>query len=541
MTNLTPKQLDSQLGTFQQVNRELGEDLSLDTLLERIVRLARAQVKARYATLELQDDKGLVGYFVRVCLLNGEVKRVFERECGENQSGSNATLKIPILSGERVLGKLLLSDKQDAAEFTPDDERLMKTLMAYASIAITNVRLYQNILGCDRQLTQQNEDLSLINDLAQTVANSWDIKEIMSQTLSHVLNYLKMTTGEIYLRDKGGDDLRLSLLRGEHFEAFYSKNIFRVGEGIVGKVAEQGKPLVCYSLATDPRILRPAVPKAGFRCLAGIPLLARRKTVGVMTLSCKDEHQFTDREFDLLTTIGTWAGTAIENVQLQQQSNRVAVLEERERIGMDLHDGIIQSLYSIGLTLDYVKVILKEENDTENALKRLMLTTNGINNAINDIRSYVSGLRPSQMQADKTLPENIAFIIEQFETYSQIKGELICSSKTFPNLPYENTVTLFHICQEALANAARHSHATKARVNLWAENGAVHLEISDNGKGFNVDSTKKNLGHGLSNMQRRTRKVGGSIKIDSAPLRGTCVQVWVPNGEVECGEERVAS
>ncbi|MEA2008679.1 MAG: hypothetical protein U9O54_06125, partial [Chloroflexota bacterium] len=113
MTKLTPNQLDNQLGTFQQVNRDLDENVSLDTLLEHLVRLARAQVQARYAMLELQDEKGLAGYFVRVGLLDGEVKRIFQRESEESQLGAIATLKIPILSGERVIGKLYLTDKKD--------------------------------------------------------------------------------------------------------------------------------------------------------------------------------------------------------------------------------------------------------------------------------------------------------------------------------------------------------------------------------------------------------------------------------------------
>jgi len=221
----------------------------------------------------------------------------------------------------------------------------------------------------------------------------------------------------------------------------------------------------------------------------------------------------------------------------------VAILEERERIGMDLHDGIIQSLYSIGMTLDYVKMILAEteevvgareqgsrraEEGAEEVNERLKLATDGLNNAINDIRSYVSDLRPSQMQEGKTLPDNLAFIIEKFETHSRIKGELINPTNEFELLPHQNMLTLFHICQEALANAARHSNATEAKVRLWPENGVVHLDISDNGDGFNIDTTNANLGHGLSNMQRRVRKVGGGIKIDSAPLKGTSVQVWVP-------------
>lgn len=564
MTKLTKIKLENHLGAFHQVSRDLGSNLSLDTLLERIICLAHAQVQAREAIIALRDEAGEIEDFVHVHLVEGEVVRVNVKPGSEGNEpafqlpklGLNtlclksledypemgAFLGVPIISEKHVIGGIYLAGKENGSifnggdsDFTSNDVRLMKTLAAYASVAITNVRLYQNIISCDLQLNQQNEDLALINDLAQTVANSWDIKEIMSQTLSRVIAYLDMSAGEIYLRDTGGDDLRLSLLRGGPFEAFYSKNIFRVGEGFVGRVAEQAKLLVCNSLEDDPRILRPAIPKAGFCCLIGIPLQARRNIVGVMTLFSKEECVLTRREFDLLTTIGTWAGTAIENVQLRQQSKRVAILEERERIGMDLHDGIIQSLYSIGLTLDYGKMILEDPQELEgpaDVLDRLNLATSGLNNAINDIRSYVSDLRPSEMVEGKTLPENLLFIIEKFETHSQIKGELEIETPrqdvSINDISSQKKTTLFHICQEALANTARHSQATKAKVRLWTENGRAYLEISDNGKGFNIDTATTNLGHGLSNMKRRARKAGGDIVIDSAPLKGTSVEVWIP-------------
>jgi signal transduction histidine kinase len=558
MTNLSKKQLENHLGTFHQVNIELARNLSLDTVMKRIVRLARDQAEARYAAMAIRDEEGEVEHFIQVGLSEEEVERMphlpegkgllgvlgesretirladlrtHPRSVGfpEEHPAMTSFLGVPILSGERILGEFYLTEKQNASEFTSNDARLMETLASYASVAITNARLYQSLLQRDQELNQKNQDLSLINELAHSIASSWDIKEIMSQTLSRVLDYLKVETGEIYLRDTGRKDLRLALLRGDHFEAFYTKNIYRFGEGMIGRVAEMQKPLVSYHLAEDPRNMRPAVPEAGFCCLIGIPLMSRGQTVGVMTLSSKHKHQFNTREIDLLSTVGNWTGTSIDNAQLQQQAKRVAILEERERIGMDLHDGVIQSLYSIGLTLDYVKAVTEEEEEnTEEILERLQLATDGINSTINDIRSYVSDLRPRQMLENRSLEENIVILLDEFETHSKISGEFEKTTECIQELSYQKQITLFHICQEALSNTARHANATQAKVRLWGEDGRAYLEIQDNGKGFNIDATDTNLGHGLSNMQRRARKVGGDLCIDSQPLKGTSVLAWVP-------------
>jgi signal transduction histidine kinase len=245
-----------------------------------------------------------------------------------------------------------------------------------------------------------------------------------------------------------------------------------------------------------------------------------------MALSSKKKRVFSVRELDLLTTLGMWAGTAIQNAQLQEHIKTIAVLEERERIGMDLHDGVIQSLYSLGLTIDYVKAIIKE--NPEESLEKLNHATDGINSTINDIRTYISDLRPRQLQEDISFKENLEILLHELEANAKIKGSVLDETKGSLALDYHNTLTLFKIAQEALSNTARHSKADKAEIRLWDEDGQIYLEIKDNGEGFNINKIQANLGHGLANMQRRISKAGGNIELDSSPGKGTRVLAWVP-------------
>jgi two-component system sensor histidine kinase DevS len=558
MTSKSKKELEDQIGSLYQASKDLVGDFSLDTLLTRIVRLAQAQVQAEYAALAIRDEDGAVSKFIHSGMSEEELHLLPHPPQGLGLLGElqhkheviriakitedtryhgfppyhpsmTSMLGVPIMIGEKILGQIYLTNKVGANEFTLDDERLMKTLAAYAAVAITNTQLYENILDRDKTLNQQYEDLSLINDLAQGIANSWDIKEIMSRTLKIVLQYLEVETGEIFLQDRGGKELRLSLLRGDDFEAFYTKNVFHIGDGIVGKAAGLNKALVVYNLDTDPRNLRPAIVKAGFKCQAAIPLQSTREVIGVMTLSSKKERVYNLRELDLLTTIGMWTGTAIQNALLQQQTKHLAVLEERERIGMDLHDGVIQSLYSLGLTLDYVKAILDE--DPDQIREKLNQATAGINSTIVDIRTYISDLRPRQMKENITFNENLKILLEELETNARIKASLSNKIPDPLDLSYQNSVTLFKIVQESLSNTARHSRAQKTDLKLWEENGRIYLEIIDDGIGFNIDKTEASLGHGLANMQRRSRKAAGGIEIISSPGNGTRVVAWVPKGE----------
>ncbi len=554
MTRKTKKELEEQIGSLYQASKDLVGDFSLETLLARIVRLAQAQVQAEYAALAIRNEEGKVTQFIHSGMSEEELHLMPHPPEGKGLLGElqhrheviripditqdpraigfpryhptmTSMLGVPISTGEKILGQIYLTNKIGEDQFSRDDERLMKTLAAYAAVAITNTQLYENVLERDKTLKQRNQDLTLINELAQGIASSWDTREIMSQTLKKVLAYLKVETGEIFLLDRGGKDLRLSLLRGDDFDAFYSRTVFRVGDGMVGKVAALNKPLVVYNLDTDQRILRPAIVEAGFVCQAVIPLQATREVVGVMTLSSKKERVFNARELDLLTTIGMWTGTAIQNAQLQQQTKHIAVLEERERIGMDLHDGVIQSLYSLGLTLDLVKTILAE--DPDESLEKLNYATDSINSTINDIRTYVADLRPRQMQENISFKENLEILLQELEKNAKIKGSVVDETGDSLDLDYHNTLTLYKIAQEALSNTARHSKAQKASIRIWNEDGKVYLELKDDGQGFNMDKIQANLGHGLANMQRRISKAGGDIELDSKPGKGTRVVAWI--------------
>jgi signal transduction histidine kinase len=264
----------------------------------------------------------------------------------------------------------------------------------------------------------------------------------------------------------------------------------------------------------------------GFRCISLIPLQSRGRVVGVMTVGTFGDCQVEEREKSLLMAIGNWAGITIENARLNRQGKRLAVLEERERIGMDLHDGIIQSIYGVGLGLEYARIEIKE--DPENAAQKIEQAIQGLNQVIRDIRSYILDLRPRQLHSED-LRSGLQRLVAEFEANSNARVSLH-TPDSLTQLPSENALALFHICQEALANIAKHSQATQADIRLWTATDRVLLEVIDNGLGFDLHKMKATLGHGLSNMQARARKVGGEVEITSAPGEGTILLAWVPKG-----------
>jgi signal transduction histidine kinase len=245
-----------------------------------------------------------------------------------------------------------------------------------------------------------------------------------------------------------------------------------------------------------------------------------------MTVASRDSRDFTEREIHLLEAIGAWSGTAIENARLHRQARRLAVLEERERIGMDLHDGIIQSIYGVGLALEYARMAVKEDPDLTR--EKISQSIDGLNEAIRDLRAYILDLNPRQLQNEETLKQGIQRLLAEFRANTLAESNLITSEDGWVEMPRERALALFHICQEALANVAKHARASKAEVHLWSTDERALIEVIDDGRGFDVRKKNATLGHGLSNMARRARKVGGDVEISSHPMGGTTVLAWVP-------------
>lgn len=554
MVVLTREQLEERLSTLHQASLELVGVLSLDEVLQRIVDMARAQAGARYAALGMIGEDGKIERFIPAGMTTEQVKHIGDLPVGNGMLGAvmvekgairipeiaedprsggfpahhpemHPFLGVPIISGDRLLGLIYLTDKEDHFEFTDSDERVIEILAAYAAVAISNAKLYQDVVDRDESLMKRNQDLALINNMAAAVTSSLEIDNILQQALERVLDYLDVEAGEIFLADENGQAFRLANHLGDIVKSFWTMDSFSLGEGPIGQVAENGRPMVSIDPEREVGYFRTEVIESGLCCVACIPMATRGSVVGVMCVAAKEPQNFDERVLDLMGSIGTWAALSIENVRLGRQSRRLAVLEERERIGMDLHDGIIQSIYAVGLALDYARGTLDAEPDA--ARSKINQAIEGLDTTIRDIRSYILDLRPRQFRGED-LMEGLEQLVEEFNANSRSQAILIGPRNGLDGLPTANATTLFHICQEALANAAKHAKAGLVDVRLLTSDERIIMEVTDDGLGFDLRKMRATLGHGLSNMHFRAQKVGGDVEINSEPGSGTSVVAWVP-------------
>ncbi len=552
-TALTREQLEDRLAALHRASLTLVQETSLPALLERIAQLAREQVGAQYAALGVLDEKGGLEQFIPIGMSPSEIARLDHPPVGLGLIGvlmdshesiripdmgddprhvgfpphhphMKSLLGVPIRTGETQVGQIYLTDKLDGTDFTLEDQQVIEMLAAYAATAISNARLYRQLTDRDRVLTRRTETLTLLNDLASTLASSSDVDQIIDKAMTQVMDYLHIEVGEVYLRQEESNMLRLVLHRGERVSRLWKKAEFRLGESIVGQTAKSGLPRMISLPSPDGKDLETEAYRH-MRQVICLPLTGRRGMLGVLCAASDHTQPLDELETQFLSTISAWMGTVIENVRLSLQQRRLAVLEERERIGMDLHDGIIQSIYAVGLTLEHARLLMAETPDYARA--RIEQAITDLNSTIRDIRAYILDLRPRQLH-DEDLMQGLSRLVKEFHTNSLIDIKLEGPPDGNIKLPQAHAVTLFHICQEALANIAKHAHAQHVEVVLWSTPERVLLEVRDDGRGFEMAKVKTVLGHGLQNMVTRASNVGGDVEITSEPNEGTVILAWVP-------------
>ncbi|HEY8641529.1 MAG TPA: sensor histidine kinase, partial [Candidatus Dormibacteraeota bacterium] len=231
--------------------------------------------------------------------------------------------------------------------------------------------------------------------------------------------------------------------------------------------------------------------------------------------------QFTADERQVTELFAAQAAVAIEYERARDELRRLDVLEERERISRELHDGVIQSLFAVGMNLQAAAL----GAGSSELLERLDASVAEIDHAIRDLRNYIFGLRPGIL-ADRQLAQAIQQLAADFERESGVTIVTDIDAQVAARLA-SRAGDVVQLVRESLSNVARHAAATTCRVSLRDVGGQAVLEIDDDGQGFDTDAAA-GPGQGLRNLSERAQSLGGDLDIDARPAEGTRVRIRLP-------------
>ncbi len=214
---------------------------------------------------------------------------------------------------------------------------------------------------------------------------------------------------------------------------------------------------------------------------------------------------------------------AEEDAQLKQRLLAQS-LEEKIRLGRDLHDGIIQSLYAVGLTVESVRALL--HSDPAEASRRLERTRSAINDTIRDVRAYITGLAPENLRRAgfaQALEAQLAELRGDRATRFDFKIDTDTAAQLSP----DQSVQVLQIAREAVSNALRHGAASVVTVRMHTSDREICFLVQDDGRGFDP-AARRTGGHGLANLSARAAGIGAQLRIESQPGHGTRVVATFP-------------
>ncbi|HEX6230926.1 MAG TPA: GAF domain-containing sensor histidine kinase, partial [Actinomycetota bacterium] len=297
--------------------------------------------------------------------------------------------------------------------------------------------------------------------------------------------------------------------------------VYPIEGSLAGEVVNSGEPIVCRNAAAEERAFQPVVRAGRMGPAVIVPLSSQGKAFGTLTAANETGGRvFGDEEVRLLQAFADQAALALEYARAQQEVERLAVLEDRERIARELHDGVIQALFAVGMGLQGAALGSADQALTE----RIEGAVAELDRVIRDLRNYIFGLRPGIL-ADRQLDKALRALVEEFQSKSGVVT-IVDIDEEIASVLSTMAADIVQLTREALSNVGRHAEAATCRVSLRHRDGTAILEVDDDGRGFDPATTQR--GDGLMNLEQRAEALGGTTSITSAPAEGTTVRIELP-------------
>jgi PAS domain S-box-containing protein len=551
-----------QLGALNEVGQVIASSLDLNVVFSRVLDSLRRLLDAEGVFILLQEGNDLV--FVatnetqqgrmlgrrlpldefsvsaevfrtgRPLLIKGEALQshvTTNRTAQESGYFPQALLAVPLKLQGVPIGVMAASHQQPEA-FSEADSPLLEAVAVWTAIAIGNARQHQAL---QRRL-RESEALTLITQALSETLDMDLVLRLIAVAAQQIIPNVDWSV--IHLLDDKKQLLYPAAVAGLELPA--GEYILHPGEGIGGRVIEEGKVINVTDIQQDPR-RAPVHERLGLRALLVCPVQSRTRRLGTITIHRASAERFSAEDERLLGTLGNQVAVAIENARLfrQVESSRErlrqltqkvvsAQEEERRRISYDLHDEAGQALTAVKINLS---MLAAEVPDAQEPLRHDLIEVRDlVGQTLERIRLLAHDLRPPIVDSFSL---NLALENMCKEFGRRTNYEITYQGEELEHpLSDEATISFYRFVQEALTNVIKHAEASQVEVVLRREPDKIVVSVIDNGRGFDIEESGSYQGRsggiGLTGMQERFGLLDGQLKINSVLGKGTRVTAEAP-------------
>jgi len=436
-------------------------------------------------------------------------------------SGVQSAVVIPLKSGDTIFSLLCLAFERNRG-FSSQDIRLYHTV---AEITGTSIRRAVVLEALERQVNIRTQHLSTLYNINAIASEPLELQSVLEQVLDITLDSMKSKIGAIHFVDERGGELYLVAHRNLPANLLPALDSISLTSNFWSSLIYSTSPMVMPNLAEEPDF-PVEISQAGLgsnQAYIGAPIRAKGQILGLLSLFGESILDYSIEDITLFMTIADQIGSSVERARLMKQAELAAVVEERQRLARELHDSVTQLIYGQVLFAGAGLKVLKRGN-LQLAEQHLERIDQAAQRALKEMRLLVYQLRPSDL-LDDGLTGALERRLESVEKRTGLDAQLLVSGQ--PNLDESTELALYRIAEEALNNTLKHAEASSVLVKVLMQDDKVILEVSDDGRGFNLEERKVGGGMGLTNMHDRALALNGELEIISRPGEGTRVIVSI--------------
>jgi signal transduction histidine kinase len=411
----------------------------------------------------------------------------------------------------------MVTQSNRLAAFDESDLVVLQSLADQAAVAIENARLFD----AEQRRAEQFRVISEVGSHVVSILTVEELLDQMARLVQQAFDYYLVEIGLVEAPDLVYKT-RASRDGSDQFESF---RLPVDRQSVTGWVAATGEPLLVPDVGRDPRYVQ--VTTTATRSELAVPMKAQDKIIGVINVESDRPGAFDESDLTVLQSLANQAAIAIENARLYEQAQKLAVMEERQRLARELHDAVTQTLFSASLIAEAVPALWESDREEGRALlAELRQLSRG---ALAEMRTLLLELRPAAL-----VEANLRDLLHQLGEAAAGRTGVpvtVAVDELYP-LPEEVHVALYRIAQEALNNVVKHAQASRVEVLLHCLRGddqdpdriRIELSIADDGRGFEEALVPPDrLGLGI--IRERAQAIGASLDIKSQLGRGTRITV----------------
>jgi two-component system nitrate/nitrite sensor histidine kinase NarX len=379
-----------------------------------------------------------------------------------------------------------------------------------------------------RRLADESARVQTLLSMAQTVGSTLELDEVVSRASEQIVAALGVDACTFHLVDEQQGAV-VFIERPSDWSSRVSRSLDTYS-GAFHEVLATRKPLTSYDVQSDSRFPQERIRQLGYRSALGVPLMAGGRVVAMAWAYTVDEHRrFTQEEIALAQGMGNILGLVVRSARLAERAKLLAVLEERARLGREIHDGFAQTLGALQLKASQLEESLSRQL-ADQSHSQLAELQDMISRAYRDLREAMLGLRAA-VEPGTDLITVLNEYLGHYRAQYGLEVRLEAGDDQPPILDGEAQAQAMRILQEALRNVHRHAGIERATVRVEREDGGLRICVLDEGRGFDaaaLEGQKEGIHLGLRTMRERAASVGGTITVESEPGRGTSVVLDLP-------------